>query len=38
VFEEMASGELDAFTDVRMSNHRALVREVESETELSEES
>lgn len=37
VFEEVASGELDAFTDVWMPNHRALVEEVESETELSEE-
>jgi glycine betaine/proline transport system substrate-binding protein len=37
VFEEVASGELDAFTDVWMPNHRALVSEVESETELSEE-
>jgi glycine betaine/proline transport system substrate-binding protein len=37
VFEEVASGELDAFTDVWMPNHRALVEEVEGETELSEE-
>jgi glycine betaine/proline transport system substrate-binding protein len=37
VFEGVASGELDAFTDVWMPNHRALVSEVESETELSEE-
>jgi glycine betaine/proline transport system substrate-binding protein len=36
-FEEVASGEIDAFTDVWMPNHRALVSEVESETELSEE-
>jgi glycine betaine/proline transport system substrate-binding protein len=38
VFEGVASGELDAFTDVWMPNHRALVDEVESEVELSEES
>jgi glycine betaine/proline transport system substrate-binding protein len=37
VFEGVASGELDAFTDVWMPNHRALVEEVESEVELSEE-
>jgi glycine betaine/proline transport system substrate-binding protein len=37
VFEGVASGELDAFTDVWMPNHRALVNEVESEVELSEE-
>jgi glycine betaine/proline transport system substrate-binding protein len=37
VFEEVASGELDAFTDVWMLNHRALVSDVESETELSKE-
>jgi glycine betaine/proline transport system substrate-binding protein len=37
VFEGVASGELDAFTDVWMPNHRALVDEVESEVELSEE-
>ncbi|MCA1687325.1 MAG: glycine betaine ABC transporter substrate-binding protein, partial [Actinobacteria bacterium] len=38
VFEGVASGELDAFTDVWMPNHRALVDEVEDEAELSEES
>jgi glycine betaine/proline transport system substrate-binding protein len=38
VFEGVASGELDAFTDVWMPNHRALVDEVENEVELSEES
>ncbi len=38
VFEGVASGELDAFTDVWMPNHRALVEGVEDETRLSEES
>ena len=38
VFEGVASGELDAFTDVWMPNHRALVDAVEDETQLSEES
>ncbi len=38
VFEEVASGELDAFTDVWMPNHRALVDAVEEQTQLSEES
>jgi glycine betaine/proline transport system substrate-binding protein len=37
VFEGVASGELDAFTDVWMPNHRALVDEVEDEAELSQE-
>ena len=38
VFEGVASGEFDAFTDVWMPNHRALVEGVEDETRLSEES
>ena len=38
VFEGVASGELDAFTDVWMPNHRALVEGVGDETRLSEES
>jgi glycine betaine/proline transport system substrate-binding protein len=36
-FEGVASGELDAFTDVWMPNHRELVDEVEGETTLSKE-
>jgi glycine betaine/proline transport system substrate-binding protein len=37
VFEEVASGELDGFTDVWMPNLEALVSEVAGETELSKE-
>lgn len=36
-FEGVASGELDAFTDVWMPNHRELVGQVEGETALSKE-
>lgn len=36
-FDGVASGELDAFTDVWMPNHQELVEEVQGETELSEE-
>jgi glycine betaine/proline transport system substrate-binding protein len=34
-FEGVASGELDAFTDVWMPNHQELVEKVQDETELS---
>ena len=36
-FDGVASGELDAFTDVWMPNHQELVEKVADETELSEE-
>ena len=36
-FDGVASGELDAFTDVWMPNHEELVAEVANETELSKE-
>ncbi len=37
-FEGVAAGELDAFTDVWMPNHRGLVERTEGQAELSEES
>lgn len=36
-FEGVADGELDAFTDVWMPNHRGLVERTEGQAELSEE-